>query len=55
MYKNTANLYNTLLLIYFNDYNNITDKKKRRDGQKKYDPRNLFLKNYKYDEMVQKS
>ena len=31
VYKYTATLYNTLLAIYFNDYNNITDKK-RRDG-----------------------
>ena len=25
VYKNTANLYNTMPTIYFNDYNNITD------------------------------
>ena len=28
MYKNAVNLYNTLLTIYFNDYNNITDEEK---------------------------
>ena len=32
VYKNTAILYNLLLAIYFNDYNNITDEKKNRDG-----------------------
>ena len=49
MYKNAANLYNTLLAIDFNDYNNITDVKKEM-MDKKYDPSNLFLKGYKYDE-----
>ena len=46
MYKNAANLYNTLLAIYFNDYSNIADVKKEM-MDKKY---NLFLKGYKYDE-----
>ena len=49
MHKNAANLYNTLLPIYFNDYNNIEDVKKEM-MDKKYDPSNLFLKGYKYDE-----
>ena len=28
MYKNAANLYNTLLVMYFDYYNNITDEEK---------------------------
>ena len=61
MYKNAANLYNTLLAVYFNYlyntllvayfnyYNNIADEVKE-EMDKKHDPRNLFLKYYKYDE-----
>ena len=30
VHKNGGTLYNTLLAIYFNDYSNITDKKKKR-------------------------
>ena len=44
MYKDVAILYNSLLTIYFNDCNNITDKKRRDDKN------NLFLKSCKYDE-----
>ena len=54
MYNNDAVLYSTLLAIYFNDYiNNITDEKKE-EIDKKYDPSNLFLKGYKYDEWYKK-
>ena len=53
MYKNVVNLYNTLLAIYFNDCNSITDEEKE-DIDKKYDPSNLFLKVYKYDEWYKK-
>ena len=40
VYNNTEKLYNTLLTIYFNQYNNIADKEHM---DKKYDPENLFL------------
>ena len=46
--ENAANLYDTLLTIYFNDYNNIKNKK-TEEMDKKYDPSNLFLEGYKYD------
>ena len=46
MYKNAANLYNTLLAIYVNGYNNITDEEKE-EMDKKYYPSNLLLKGYK--------
>ena len=49
MYKNVVNLYNVLLAIYSNDYNSITDEEKE-EIDKKYDPSNLFLKFYIYDE-----
>ena len=42
MYKNTVNLYNKLLAMYFNNYYSITD-------EENY-PSNLFLKGYKYNE-----
>ena len=42
MYNNAINLYNKLLKIYFNDYNNIRNEKKEDMG-KKYDPSNLLL------------
>ena len=53
MYKNAANLYNTLLVIYFNYYDIITDEEKK-EMDKRYDPSYLFLKNYKYDEWYKK-
>ena len=49
MYQNDANLCNTLLSIYFNYYDNITDEEKEK-MDKKCDPSNLFLKNYNFDE-----
>ena len=53
MYKNVVNLYNVLLAIYFNDCNSITDEEKE-EIDKKYDPSNLFLKFYIYDEWYEK-
>ena len=53
MYKNTVNLYNKLLAIYFNDYNSITDEEKEKIGEK-FDTSNLFLKGYKFDEWYKK-
>ena len=52
VFKYAANLYNTLLTIYFNDHNSIIEKKEEID--KKYDPSNLFLKGYKYDLLYKK-
>ena len=34
MYKNAANLYNTLLVMYFDYYNNITDEEKEETYKK---------------------
>ena len=48
MYKNAVNLYNTLIVMYFGDCNNIKNDEKN-EIHKKYDPNNLFLKVYKYD------
>ena len=48
MYKNVARLYNTLTVIYFKEYNYITDEEKV-EMDKKYDPNNLFIKDIKYD------
>ena len=42
MHNNVINLYNTLLTIYFNEYNNITNKEKE-DIDKKYDPTILLI------------
>ena len=53
MHKNAANLYNTLLAIYFNEYNNFTDEWKDKIN-KKYNPSNFFVKGHKYDEWYKK-
>ena len=53
MHKNDANLYNTLLAIYFNEYNNFTDEWKDKIN-KKYNPSNLSVKGHKYDEWYKK-
>lgn len=34
VYKNVVNLYNTLLAIYFNNYNSITDEEKKMMDKK---------------------
>ena len=34
VYHNAIKLYNTLLSIYFNDYDNITDQEKEKMGEK---------------------
>ena len=47
VYNNTEKLYNTLLTIYFNQYNNIADKEHM---DKKYDPENLFLQGQRFME-----
>ena len=43
VYKNTKNLFNNLLSIYYNDYINILDKEKKKMGEK-YNPSNLLIK-----------
>ena len=45
VYKNVVKLFNTLLAIYFNEYNNITDEEKEKMDEK-YDPSNLFFKDH---------
>ena len=54
MYNNAINLYNKLLKIYFNDYNNIRNEKKEDMG-KKYDPSNLLFLRYKFIESKKQS
>ena len=53
MHINVVNLYDTLLAMYFNDCNSITDEE-IEEMDKKYDPSNLFLKGYKYDKWDKK-
>ena len=48
MYKNATSLYNKLLAIYFKEYTSIADEEKE-DMDKKYDPKNLFIKGIKFD------
>ena len=43
-----------MLVIYFNDYSNITEKKKE-EMDKKYDLSSLFLKGYKHDKWYKKN
>ena len=47
VYNTAKNLYKKLLNIYYNDYNNITDKEKEEMGEK-YDPRNLLIKGFRF-------
>ena len=55
VYRNAATLYNSLLAICFNDYNNITDEiKEQMDTKYIKNPSNLFLKGYKYDQWYKK-
>ena len=49
VYNNAVNLYNTLLTIYFNQYNNITDEEKEKIDEK-YNPNNLLIKGYRFIE-----
>ena len=46
MNNKAINLYNTLLTIYFNQYNDIANKEKQ-DMDKKYYPSNLLVKGYR--------
>ena len=48
MHKNATNLYNKLLAIYFKECSSISNEGKEK-VDKKYDPSNLFIKDYKYD------
>ena len=41
VYNNAIKLYNKLVSIYFNDYDNTTNEEKERMGEK-YNPNNLF-------------
>ena len=58
--NNAKKLYSILLSIYYNDYNDITDKEKKKMGEK-YNPNNLlikgqrFIKSKKEDEEKSKS
>ena len=45
VYNNAKDLYNKILTIYYIDYKNIQDEKKRMG--KKYDPKNLVIKGLK--------
>ena len=43
MYDTASELYNELLEIYFDEYNKLSDAK-RKNIELKYNPNNLFLK-----------
>ena len=47
VYNNALNLYNKLLSIYFSDYNDITNEKKK-EMEEKYEPTNLLIRGYKF-------
>ena len=49
MYDNAKKLYNILLTIYYNDYNNIIDEEKE-SMDKKYDTKNLLIKGQRFIE-----
>ena len=49
VYHNAIKLYNTLLSIHFNDYNNITDEEKQKMDEN-YNPNNLVIKSYRFIE-----
>ena len=53
VYNNPQKLYNTLLSIYYNDYNVITGEEKEKMG-KKYNPKNLLLNNQRFIELKKK-
>ena len=48
MYDTASELYNKLLETYFDEYNELSDAK-RKNIELKYDPTSLFLKTYNYD------
>ena len=47
MYKNITKLYSKLLSIYFNNYNNTTNKEKEKMGEI-YSPNNLLIEGFKF-------
>ena len=47
--NNTKKLYNKLLSIYYDDYNDITDEEKEKMGEK-YNPKNILLKGQRFIE-----
>ena len=49
VYNNVIKLYNILLSIYFNDYNNTTNEEKEKMSEK-YNPNNLLIKGYTFIE-----
>ena len=54
-YHDAIKLYNTLLSIYFNDYNNISDEKKKKENMgEKHNPNNLLIKGYRFLESRKK-
>ena len=48
VYDAASESYNELLETYFDEYNELSDAK-RKNIELKYDPNNLFLKTYNYD------
>ena len=49
VYNNVIKLYNILLTIYFNDYNNTANEEKEKMSEK-YNPNNLLIKGYTFIE-----
>ena len=44
---NAIKLYNKLLSIYYDNYNDITDEEKEKMGEK-YNPKNLLIKGQRF-------
>ena len=47
MYDNATKLFNIVISIYFNDYNNTTNKETEKMGEK-YNPNNLLIEGFKF-------
>ena len=54
VYNNAKRLYNRLISIYYDDYNEIADEKKEKMGEKHY-PNNLLFKGQRFIEETSKS
>ena len=48
MYNIASELYNEFLEIYFDEYIDLSDSKKKKNLNDKYDPTNLILDTYDY-------
>ena len=54
MYDTASELYNYLLEFYFDEYNDLAVAKLKNRRHFTYDPTNLFLETYTYDNWFEK-